>query len=158
MFAHSLSAVKALTERLTKEGFRVATITGGDSAKDKAARIAEFRPASGESDVDIVVASDAGATGANLQSAGWLANYDTPDTAKTHAQRNGRINRIGQEHDVDLIDLVSDHPEEQRARDRLERKYALREAMTTPMESLDDSGIAYYLRQRAIARENGGLL
>jgi len=158
VFAHSLDAVAALKARLGREGYRVSTITGADSAKDKAARIAEFRPVSGDSAVDIMVASDAGAVGANLQSGRWLVNYDTPDTAKTHAQRNGRINRVGQTNDVELMDLVSDHPEEKARRDRLTRKYALREALTTPMESLDDSGVAYYLRQRAIARENGGML
>jgi hypothetical protein len=53
---------------------------------------------------------------------------------------------------------VSDHPEERKARDRLQKKYALREALTTPMESLDDTGLAFFLRQRAIAKESGGLL
>jgi hypothetical protein len=78
-------------------------------------------------------------------------------TAKTHAQRNGRINRIGQTNDVDLIDLVTDHPEEARNRDRLTRKYALRDMMTTPMESLDDTGLAHFIRQRQIARAEGGV-
>jgi ERCC4-related helicase len=155
VFAHSLEAVEAIKSRLASEGFRVGTITGKDSAKDKAKRIGEFRPASGAAAIDVMVCSDAGATGANLQSGQWLVNYDTPDTAKTHAQRNGRINRIGQTQDVDLIDLVSDHPEERRRRDRLEKKYALREMMTTPMESLDDTGLAYFLRQRQIMRDNG---
>lgn len=158
VFAHSLAAVKAIKARLEKDGFRVSTITGADSAKGKAARIDEYRPASGESNIDILVASDAGATGANLQSGRWLYNFDTPDTAKTHAQRNGRINRIGQEHDVELMDGVSDHPEEAKRRDRLSRKYALREMMTTPMESLDDTGVAHFLRQRQITRDHGGLL
>lgn len=156
VFAHSLDAVEAIRSRLAGEGYRVGTITGRDSAKDKSRRIAEFKPQAGDASVDILVCSDAGATGANLQSGRWLANYDTPQTAKTHAQRNGRINRIGQTEDVDLIDLVSDHPEERRNRDRLSKKYALREMMTTPMESLDDTGLAYFLRQRQITRNHGG--
>jgi hypothetical protein len=159
VFAHGLDAVEAIRARLSAEGMRVATISGRDTAKEKAKRIAEFRPqGGGEAQHDVLVCSDAGATGANLQSGQWLVNYDTPQTAKTHAQRNGRINRIGQTNDVDLIDLVSDHPEERKARDRLQKKYALREALTTPMESLDDTGLAFFLRQRAIAKESGGLL
>lgn len=155
VFAHSLDAVAAIQKRLAAEGYRVGMITGKDSAKDKGRKIAEYRPQNGEaSAVDILVCSDAGATGANLQSAGWLYNYDTPDTAKTHAQRNGRINRIGQTNDVDLIDAVADHPEERKRRERLQRKYALREMMTTPMESLDDTGVAYFLRQRQITRDH----
>lgn len=157
VFAHSLAAVEAIKKRLEGEGLRVATITGKDSAKEKAKRIDEYRPASGQSNVDIMVASDAGAVGANLQSGQWLANFDTPDTAKTHAQRNGRINRVGQTQDVDLIDLVTDHPEERKRRNRLEKKYALREMMTTPMESLDDTGVGYFIRQRQAMKDNGGL-
>lgn len=156
VFAHSLDAVAALRDRLTAAGYRVGTISGKDSAKEKAKRIAEFRPQGGEaSPLDIIVASDAGATGANLQSGQWLVNFDTPQTAKTHAQRNGRINRVGQENDVDLIDLVSDHPDERRARERLTKKYALRDALTTPMESLDDTGVAHFIRQRRLAAEEG---
>jgi hypothetical protein len=157
VFAHSLEAVEGLRKRLASEGYRVGTITGKDSARDKAKRIAEFNPAAGAADLDIMICSDAGATGANLQSGRWLANFDTPMTAKTHAQRNGRINRIGQTNDVDLIDLVTDHPEEARNRDRLTRKYALRDMMTTPMESLDDTGLAHFIRQRQIARAEGGV-
>jgi superfamily II DNA or RNA helicase len=153
VFAHSLASVEAIRRRLGNE-HRIITITGKDSAKDKAAKVQAYK----EGEADIVVASDAGAVGANLQSGSWLVNFDTPDTAKTHAQRNGRINRTGQERDVDLIDLVRDHPDEARRRERLRKKYALRDAMTTPMEGLDDTGVAYFLRRRSVARENGGLL
>lgn len=158
VFAHSLAACKALKARLEADGHKVVTITGADSAKEKGKAIDAFNPQTGERGSDIIVCSDAGATGANLQSGRWLANYDTPDTAKTHAQRNGRINRIGQNSDVELIDLVSDHPEEAKRRDRLAKKYALREMMTTPMESLDDTGVAHFIRQRQVAAEQGGLL
>jgi hypothetical protein len=157
VFAHSLAAVENIRARLASEGHRVATITGKDSAKDKGRKIAQFNPQKGAAEADILVASDAGATGANLQSGQWLVNFDTPDTAKTHAQRNGRINRIGQKNNVDLIDLVSDHPQERKARERLKTKYALRDALTTPMESLDDTGVAHFLRRRRIAHEAGGL-
>ena len=156
VFARSLAAVQHIRERLTRDGYRVGVLTGADSGKEKSRKIREFTPQSGGSDVDILVSSDAGATGANLQSAQWLVNADTPSTALTWCQRNGRINRTGQTHDVDLVDLVSDHPEEHRARSRLMRKYALREALTTPMEQLDDSGVGLFIRQRQIARENGG--
>ena len=149
VFAHSLDAVQAIKTRMAAEGRKVGVISGKDSAKEKAKRIAEFK----DGTVDLIVASDAGATGANLQSGKWLIQYDTPDTGKTHAQRNGRINRIGQTSDVELIDLVSDHPEERRSRDRLLKKYALRDALTTPMEGLDDTGLAYYLTRRRLAQE-----
>jgi superfamily II DNA/RNA helicase len=122
-------------------------LTGKDSAKEKGAKIQKFRPDKGEPEADIIVCSDAGATGANLQSGHWLAQYDTPDTAMTHRQRQGRIDRIGQHNDIDLVDLVSDHPDERRARKRLLNKYELRNLMTSELDGLDDSGLAYHLAQ-----------
>ena len=86
--------------------------------------------------------------------------YVTDDfivTHNTHHQRNGRIDRLGQKNDVELIDLVADHPSERRARDRLLKKDELRGILTSPMEGLDDSGLASYLNKARMDREQGGL-
>lgn len=157
VFAHSLTAVDNIAARLRKEGHRVVVITGKDSAKEKGRKKLAFRPESGEPEADILVASDAGAVGMNAQRGQWLINYDTPNTAKTHAQRNGRIHRLGQKNDVELIDLVSDHPSERRARKRLAEKYELREIMTSALEGLDDTGLARYLNEVKAARNQKGL-
>lgn len=153
VFAHSLKQVKMIGEHLAKAGHRVVTITGADSPKEKERKRLMFKPEQGKPEADILVASDAAATGMNAQRGQWLYQADTPQTAMTHAQRNGRIFRTGQENDVELIDGIPDHPEVHRARDRLAKKYGLRELMTTSLESLDDTGVAYYIRQRQLARE-----
>lgn len=156
VFARSLSAVEKISDRLTKAGFRVATITGKDSAKEKERKRQMFHPDGDVApEIDILIASDAGATGMNIQRGQWLWQHDTPDTAMTHAQRQGRINRIGQRNNVELLDAVSDHPAERRARDRLSRKYGLRELLTSPLENLDDSGLAYFLKQRQADQNSG---
>lgn len=159
VFAHSLSAVDATAKRLQAEGFRVVTITGADSSKDKDAKRKKFTPESGEPEADIMVASDAAAVGMNLQSGRYLIQHDTPDTAKNHGQRNARIHRLGQKNDVELHDLVADHSSERRARARLSKKYGLRELMLSPMDALDDTGLAYFLHQRKVASQadQGGL-
>jgi superfamily II DNA or RNA helicase len=148
VFAHSLEAVGMLKERLEREGHRVVAITGADSAQDKEAKRLAFNPEAGEATADILIASDAGATGMNVQRGQWLYQYDTPMTAKTHAQRNGRILRTGQKNNVQLIDGVPQHPSVQRDRDRLAKKYELRDVMTTPLDDLDDSGLAYYIKKK----------
>ncbi len=158
VFTRSLAAVEDLAKRLTAAGHRVVTITGADSADAKAQKIRAFNPEFGERTADIVVASDAAATGANLQSGEWLAQYDTPDTAMVHAQRQGRINRIGQKNDVELTDFVADHPREARARARLATKYGLRELVTSPLEGLDDRGLAFYLRQQQVGAEQASMV
>lgn len=147
IFARNLDAVESIRKRLEAEGHRVVTITGKDSARDKGDKIRAFNPDKGDPEADIVVCSDAGATGANLQSGQWLLQYDTPDTAMTHAQRQGRINRIGQKNAVELIDLIADHESERRARSRLANKYGLRQMMTSPLEALDDTGLGAYLNK-----------
>lgn len=153
VFARSLRAVASLKSRLEAAGHRVVTITGADSSEQKAAKIRAFNPDSGPREADIVLCSDAGAVGANLQSGSWLLQYDTPDTAMTHAQRNGRIHRTGQRNDVELIDVVADHPAEDRARQRLTTKYGLRDLVTSPLETLDDTGLAHFMHQAAAAKE-----
>lgn len=148
IFARSLAQVEHIRKRLEAEGHRVATISGADSAADKDAKIRGFNPEAGDRAHDIVVCSDAAATGANLQSGSWLVESDTPDTAMVHAQRAGRINRIGQKNDVELIDLMHDHPAEHRARKRLANKYELRDLVTSPLAGMDDSGLGYFLKQQ----------
>lgn len=154
VFAHNLEAVDRIKARLEAEGHRVVTISGKDSSADKAAKIQAFHPDKGDPTADIIVCSDAGATGANLQSGRWLCQYDSPDTAMTHAQRAGRIHRIGQNKDIELIDLIADHEMERRARKRLATKYNLRELLTSPLEGIDDTGLAHYLHRRAVGDDS----
>lgn len=148
IFAHNLEMVEHLRKRLEEEGHRVVTITGGDSSTDKDKKRRVFQPESGEPGADIMIASDAGATGMNLQRGNWLLQMDTPDTAMTHGQRNGRIFRTGQKSDVELTDIEPVHPSVQKAVSRLKRKYGLRELLTSPMEGLDDTGVAWHLKQK----------
>lgn len=152
VFAHSLAAVEQIRKTLEADGHKVVTITGGDSSKDKETKRARFQD---HGEADILVASDAASTGMNVQRGSWLVQYDTPMTAKDHAQRNGRIYRTGQQNDVELMDLVSDHPSEKAARKRLADKYMLRDLVTAPLDGMDDSGLAGFLRQRQIAQEAG---
>lgn len=159
IFARSLDAVHQIEERLKREGHRVVTLTGEHSSKEKEARRLAFKPEKGEATADVLVCSDAGAVGLNAQRGQWLIQYDTPKTAKTHAQRNGRIDRLGQKNNVELLDLVSDHPVERKNRKRLADKYDLRGILTTPLEGLDDTGVALYLARARMEREqqNGSL-
>ncbi|HRQ04340.1 MAG TPA: helicase-related protein [Nitrosomonas halophila] len=153
VFAHNLESVKMIAERLQKEGHNVVTITGSDSAQDKDKKRLMFHPESGEPGADILVASDAGATGMNIQRGQWMYQFDVPQTAMVHAQRNGRIFRVGQKNDVELIDGLADHPEIHRARERLKKKYGLRDLMTSSLEGLDDTGVAAFLNRRNQSHE-----
>lgn len=143
VFVHHIDRAHEIAERLKRDGHRVVTMTGADTTADKDRKKREFQ--SGQH--DIIVMSDAGAVGANLQRGKWLAQVDVPVGSMLHAQRNGRIHRIGQTEDVELLDLVADHPAERRARQRLATKYELRDITTSPLEGLDDTGLAFYLKR-----------
>lgn len=155
IFARNRESVDQYKTAMEKLGKRVVVITGSDSAKEKDAKRRMFNPESGQAKADILIASDAGAVGMNLQSGQYLIQHDISQTAKTHSQRNARIHRLGQKNGVELIDLIGDHPEEARARDRLAKKYALKDMMADPMDGLDDSGVAGAISARRKAAENG---
>lgn len=151
IFARNRESVEQYRKAMEAAGKRVVTITGSDSAKDKDAKRRLFNPEKGEAQADILIASDAGAVGMNLQSGQYLIQHDVPTTAKTHSQRNARIHRLGQKNGVELIDLQADHKEERLARGRLEKKYALKDMMASPLDGLDDSGIAGAINARRMA-------
>jgi len=157
IFARNRESIEQYKAALEKAGKRVVTITGSDSATDKDKKRRMFNPESGEAQADILIASDAGAVGMNLQSGQYLIQHDVSQTAKTHSQRNARIDRIGQKNGIELIDLVGDHPEEARARQRLTNKYDLKNMMADPMDGLDDTGVAGAISARRKAAQNGEL-
>ena len=153
VFARNRESVEQYRVAMEKAGKRVVVITGSDSAKEKDRKRRLFNPEGGEPKADIMIASDAGAVGMNLQSGQYLIQHDVPQTAKTHSQRNARIDRIGQKNGIELIDLQANHKEERKSRDRLNKKYALKDMMASPLDGLDDSGIAGAIKARRMANQ-----
>ena len=154
IFARNREAVSQYKTAMEKAGRRVVVITGSDSAKEKDAKRRMFNPEQGEAQADVLIASDAGAVGMNLQSGQFLIQHDISQTAKTHSQRNARIHRLGQKKGVELIDLQGDHPEERRSRERLDRKYGLKNMMASPLDGLDDTGVAGAIAARRSAAQS----
>ena len=58
-------------------------------------------------DVRVFISTDAGSTGLNLQTASYLINLDLPWNPAVLEQRIGRIYRIGQRNNIQVINLVS---------------------------------------------------
>jgi Helicase conserved C-terminal domain/Type III restriction enzyme, res subunit len=154
IFARNREAVAQYQAAMEKAGRKVVVITGADSAKEKDRKRRMFNPEQGEAQADVLIASDAGAVGMNLQSGQFLIQHDISQTAKTHSQRNARIHRLGQKKGVELIDLHGDHPEERRSRERLDRKYGLKNMMASPLDGLDDTGVAGAIHARRAAAQS----
>jgi hypothetical protein len=160
VFARNRESVEQYRKALEAAGKRVVVITGSDGAKEKDRKRRMFNPdGGGPPEADILVASDAAAVGLNLQSGRYLIQHDIPDTAKTHSQRNKRIDRLGQKSAIELLDLEADHPEERRSRERLRKKYALKDMMAETLDGLDDTGLAGAIkaRRQASATPQAGL-
>jgi superfamily II DNA or RNA helicase len=144
VFAHRLDAVRKIAAHLKAQGYTTETYMGPDSQIERAKKRRAFQAGKTQA----LVLSDAGEAGLNLQQGHTLVQYDRPYTAKTHAQRFGRIDRLGQKHpEIHLIDLQTDTPFEARAQHRVEKKYDLRNILTDPAEMLDDTGISGMLKQ-----------
>ena len=56
---------------------------------------------------EVIVSTDAGNEGIDLQSAHVLVNWDIPWSLVTLEQRMGRIHRVGQKRDVYLYNLIA---------------------------------------------------
>ena len=67
----------------------------------------EVRAAFMRGEFQIIVSTDAGNEGIDLQSAHVLANYDIPWSLVRLEQRMGRIHRVGQTRDVELYNLIA---------------------------------------------------
>jgi SNF2 family DNA or RNA helicase len=91
-----------LADRLQSAGHDVALFHGSLTRLAKEAAITRFRgPAR------VLLATDAGSEGRNLQFAHAICNYDLPWNPMRIEQRIGRLSRIGQTSDVQVYNLVA---------------------------------------------------
>ena len=92
-----------LRDRLNDASYSAEMYSGRQSHADRETIRARF--IAGE--FQIMVSTDAGNEGIDLQSARVLVNWDIPWSLVTLEQRMGRIHRVGQERDVDLYNLIA---------------------------------------------------
>jgi len=78
-----------------------------------------------QDEAQFLISTDAGGEGINLQFCWVMINYDLPWNPMRLEQRIGRIDRIGQEHDVKIVNFQIKGTVEQRVRDVIESKLAV---------------------------------
>jgi hypothetical protein len=161
VFAHNIQSVRNLRSALEAEGLRVGVIQGSLNGNEKDKIKNSFNPSGGgKREYDVMVMSDAGATGLNLQNAAYLVNYDIPDTDWVLKQRNGRANRYGALHDeIEYHNLISDTDYDKAQWDRVKRKEKLGNVfqdLVSP-ENWDDTGVSSRLAKVRQNRIDNGL-
>lgn len=120
VFTEFVPTQAMLADFLESRGFSVATLNG---SMDLEARGRAQRAFS--SDVRILVSTDAGGEGLNLQFCHIIVNFDMPWNPMRVEQRIGRVDRIGQPHIVWAINFVLEDTVEHRVREVLETKLAV---------------------------------
>jgi adenine-specific DNA-methyltransferase len=79
---------------------------------------------------DIMIATEAGAEGINLQFCSLLVNYDLPWNPQRIEQRIGRCHRYGQQHDVVVVNFLNQkNAADQRVFQLLSEKFSLFEGV-----------------------------
>lgn len=148
VFARNHASVQAIQQQLEAQGMKVATLTGKHSSTEKADRIRKFQPQDGsEPEAHVLVMSDAGATGINLQRGQHVIQHDIPNTHMIHSQRSARAWRLGQTNDVQVTTVAADHAFDHRNLRRLKHKEGLASIFKSSEGSLDDSDTASTLRE-----------
>jgi len=92
-----------LVGRLLHAGFTARRYSGRDSHPVRD----DTRAAFARRDFQVLVSTDAGNEGIDLQTAHVLVNYDIPWSLVRLEQRMGRIHRVGQPRDVELYNLIA---------------------------------------------------
>ncbi|MBU1148034.1 MAG: DEAD/DEAH box helicase family protein, partial [Candidatus Omnitrophica bacterium] len=96
-------------------------ISGSKTADIRAALIDYFKD-----EAEIMIATEAGAEGINLQFCSLVINYDLPWNPQRIEQRIGRCHRYGQKHDVVVINFVNrKNAADQRVYELLDQKFNL---------------------------------
>ena len=96
-------------------------VTGAKSADTRAALVDYFREKG-----SVMIATEAGAEGINLQFCSLIINYDLPWNPQRIEQRIGRCHRYGQKHDVVVVNFVDRSNEaDSRVYDLLSEKFQL---------------------------------
>ena len=103
-------------------------ITGSKTADTRAALVEHFKERG-----KVMIATEAGAEGINLQFCSLVINYDLPWNPQRIEQRIGRCHRYGQKHDVVVVNFVDlSNEADKRVYELLAQKFQLFEGVLGP--------------------------
>ena len=117
IFTEFIPTQEMLRSFLSDRGFTVVCLNGSMDMEER--RQVQERFAE---EARILVSTDAGGEGLNLQFCHVVVNYDIPWNPMRLEQRIGRVDRIGQKHEVRALNLVLENSVEHRVREVLEQK------------------------------------
>ena len=117
IFTESRDTLEYLAERLRAWGYAVITLHGAMGLDERIRAEHEFHDRA-----QVMVSTEAGGEGINLQFCSLMVNYDIPWNPNRLEQRLGRIHRYGQQKEVHIYNLVATETLEGRVMEALFRK------------------------------------
>lgn len=120
VFTEFVPTQAMLADFLESRGFTVVTLNGSMDLEGRTRAQQSF-----SRDIRILISTDAGGEGLNLQFCHVIVNFDMPWNPMRVEQRIGRVDRIGQPYIVRAINFVLEDTVEHRVREVLETKLAV---------------------------------
>ncbi|HCR1093553.1 TPA: DEAD/DEAH box helicase family protein [Enterobacter hormaechei] len=117
VFTEFVPTQEMLAQFFVERGISVVSLNGSMDLSERKKVQAAFA-----SDTRILISTDAGGEGLNLQFCHVIVNYDMPWNPMRMEQRIGRVDRIGQQHIVRALNFVLEDTVEHRVREVLEAK------------------------------------
>lgn len=132
LFSFFRGTLAYLAERLEREGLATFVLQGGLESKDAVLSAFREHPTSA-----ILLSSEVGSEGIDLQFCRTLINYDLPWNPMRVEQRIGRLDRIGQASDrIHIINLVLQETVEDRILNRLYERIGVFKRAIGDLESI----------------------
>ena len=120
LFTEFVGTQVYLKELLESRGCSVSVLNGSMDIEERNDALKEFKTTT-----SIFISTDAGGEGLNLQFANIIINYDLPWNPMKIEQRCGRADRIGQQRDVHIYNMIIGDTVESRVREVLEEKLSV---------------------------------
>ena len=120
LFTEFVGTQAYLKELLESRGYSVSILNGSMDIEERNNALNEFK-----TNTSIFISTDAGGEGLNLQFANIIINYDLPWNPMKIEQRCGRADRIGQQRDVHIYNMIVRDTVESRVREVLEEKLSV---------------------------------
>ncbi len=131
VFVNFLKTMHHLAGQLEMAGFEYSVFSGEQTAAEKDAAVEAFRDR-----VPVMLCTDSGGEGRNLQFADTLVNYDLPWNPMKIEQRIGRVHRFGQTRDVFIFNLCTSGSLEHRILNVLSEKIRMFELVVGEVSSI----------------------
>jgi superfamily II DNA or RNA helicase len=120
IFTEFVATQSYLVKLLKGRGYSTSILNGSMSIEERNAVLQEFK-----TETDILISTDAGGEGLNLQFSNCIINYDLPWNPMKIEQRIGRVDRIGQQRDVIVYNFILADTVENRVKAVLEEKLSV---------------------------------